>query len=230
MFANFFGGFKSEWKMAASKFPRDSINNYSSKVLLPYRILGELVSYGYQTPYIFEILHENGIYKTSCSVLDFELENDEIILPTWMYEQLCLEKDEKVILKSVEAEQGEGICLLPHSVEFLELEDPKKELEKTLANYHVLSYGDEILLYFEDIGRCRFTVTKIEPDWLSTIYIVDTDLKVDFEEPIGYKEKVESEKTVLKYIKTEEIDGGIHVLKMKKLGLFFDWPQFHPNS
>lgn len=227
MLANFFGsGIKSEWKLNPSKFPKDSENNYSSKVLLPYRILGELVSYGHQTPYIFEILHENGIYKTACSVLDFELENEEIVLPSWMYEQLCLEKGDKIILRSVEAEQGEGICLLPHSVDFLELEDPKKELEKTFTNYHVLSYGDEVLLYFADIGRCRFTVTKIEPDWLNTIYIVDTDLKVEFEEPLGYKEKIESEKTIMKYVRVEEAGENIKILTLKKPGLFVGWEDF----
>lgn len=231
MFPNFFGlASKPEWKLRPAKFPKDSEYNYSSKVMLPYYILGDLVSYNYQTPYVFEIYHENGIYKTACSVLDFALDDEDIIIPSWMYEQLCLEPGEEIILKSIQAEKGEGICLLPHSVNFLEIENPKKELEKTFSNYHVLSYGDEVLLNFAEIGKCRFTVTKITPEWLSTIYIVDTDLNVEFNEPLGYKEKIESEKTVMKYVQVKETEGNIKLFKMTKPGLFFDWASLNTEA
>jgi ubiquitin fusion degradation protein 1 len=221
---------KNEWKLKPFKFAKDSTNNYSSKVMLPYSMLKELVRYNHQPPYIFEISHENNIYKTACSVLDFALDRDDIFLPNWMFEQLCLEKGEEVILRGIEGEKGEGICLLPHSVEFLELENPKKELEKTLANYHVLSYGDEILLYFNDIGKCRFTITKTVPEHLSTIYIVDTDLRVDFEEPMGYKAKIESERSMMKYVHIGEAIDGKNKLKLKKFGIFFDWENLNKKD
>lgn len=208
------------WHLKPLRYPKDSENNYSSKVLLPYSVLGNLVSFNYQPPYVFEICHQNNAYKTACSVLDFQLEEDEVFVPSWMYEQLCLDSCEEVTLRPVRMEQGEGIKLLPHRVDFLQVENPKKELESMLKNYHVLSYGDEILLNFEDIGRCRFTVTKIYPENQESIYIVDTDLNVDFNEPLGYKEKIESERTVMKYISVRE---DTKILEMGKPGIFVDW-------
>lgn len=232
MFSYFFrsDSQSSDWTLKPLKYPKNSENNYTSKVLLPHYVLKDLVAFNIQPPYVFEISHENGIYKTVCSVLDFLLDEDEVIVPSWMFEQLCLDTADKVLLKQVEIERGEGVKLLPHSVEFLEIENHKKELENTLTNYHVLSYGDEILLYFEEIGRCRFTVTKIYPEHLDVIYIVDTDLKVDFDEPLGYKEKIESEKTVMKYVVTGNGDLPIRTLNMKKPGLFFGWDDLKNND
>lgn len=212
-----------EWRLKPNKFPKDSENNCSSKVLLPHHILKDLVAYNIGPPYVFEIYHENMIYKTVCSVLDFSLDDDEVIVPSWIFEQLSLDTARDVFIMYKEIEEGDGIKLLPHSVDFLEIENPKKELEKTLANYHVLSYGDEILLDFEDIGKCRFTITKIFPEHLDSIYIVDTDLNVDFDEPLGYKEKLESEKTVMKYLEVGNENEDTKTLKMKKIGIFLDW-------
>lgn len=228
MFENFFGQPEQDnttWELEPLKYTKDSQNNYSSKALLPYRILGDLAFFNIPAPYVFEICHENGVFKTVCSVLDFVLEEDEIQLPSWMFEQLSLDGAERVILKHIQVEKGEGVKLLPHSVDFLKLENPKEELEVTLTNYHVLSYGDEILLHFEDIGNCRFTVTKVYPESVDSIYIVDTDLKVDFDEPLGYKEMVESNKTVMKYVTVGDEDGDVKSFNMKKPGLFYGWDE-----
>ena len=88
-----------------------------------------------------------------------------------------------------------------------------------------MSYGDEILLYFEEIGKCRFTITKFYPERVDSIYIVDTDLKVDFDEPLGFKEKVEAEKTVMKYVVVRDEASQVKTLNMKKPGLFFAWDE-----
>jgi len=225
MFANFFRteADHTTWELKPLKYPKESENNCSSKVLLPYHILGDLAFFNIPAPYVFEISHENGVYKTTCSVLDFLLEEDEANIPSWMFEQLSLDTSEKIIIKHIEIEKGEGVKLLPHSVDFLKLECPKEELEVTLTNYHVLSYGDEILLDFEEIGRCRFTITKVYPENLDSIYIVDTDLKVDFDEPLGYREKMESEKTVMKYVVIGDENCETRSFNMKKPGLFFGW-------
>ncbi|KAM0681547.1 hypothetical protein GINT2_000060 [Glugoides intestinalis] len=233
MFSFFFNSVhsKSEWHLKPSKFPKDSENNCSSKVLLPHYILQDLVNLNFQPPYVFEITHENRIYKTVCSVLDFLLEEEEIIVPSWMFEQLCLDTSGNVILKFVELENGEGVKLLPHTTDFLEVENPKKELENTLKNYHVLTYGDEIMLQFADIGICRFTVTKVYPEDLDTIYIVDTDLKTDFDEPLGYKEKIESEKSIMKYVDIKSDENSIKTIKLSKPSLFVGWSDLkHENQ
>lgn len=224
MLNNFLNMFQPQkkWHLRPLRHPKDSEENYSSKALLPHYILEDLVEFDVQPPYIFQISHNNGLYKTACSVLDFQLETSEIHVPTWMFEQLSLDPFTTIAIEPIKSIKGTGIKLLPHSVDFLSIESPKKELELALKNYHVLSAGDEILLNFEDIGRCRFTVTKIIPEDADSIYIVDTDLNVDFDEPIGYKEKIENEKSVLKYIDIIE-ENGVKILKCNKDVLFIDW-------
>ncbi len=211
-----------KWRLIPKKYSREANENYSSKVLLPHRMLQELANLNYELPYIFEIIHENGLVSTACSVLDFALETNDIYIPSWMYEQLSLEDSRKVTLKYMKAKKGEGIILRPHSTDFLEVENPREELEKGLFDYHVLTVGDEILLNFEDFGNMRFTVINVFPEDVDTIYLVDTDLNVDFKEPIGYYKKIEDEKTVLKYVETEK-KGDYKIIKMKKIGFFTDW-------
>lgn len=224
MLGGFFEMFNPQidWYLKPIKYSKDSENNYSSKVLLPYYVLAELVAYNYQPPYLFKIGHSDGSFTTVCSVLDFQLDKNEVHIPAWMYEQLCLDQQKEVVLKHVKLSLGMGIKLLPHDVSFLNIENPRKALEEALKNYHVLSFGDEIKMNFEEIGPCRFTVTKIYPENKDSIYIVDTDLNVEFDEPIGYKEYIEDQKTAKKHIKINKIND-IEILELDGIGYFCDW-------
>lgn len=232
MLSAFFNVFSDEkkWRLKPLRYPKGSENHYSSKVLLPYSMLQELLILNFQPPYIFEISHENNAFRTCCSVLDFELDRSEVHIPDWMYDQIDLENSDRAVLTYIRLERGNGIKLLPHSPIFLEVENPKLELEKSLRNYPVLSYGDEILLNFEDIGHCRFTITQIYPETLDSIYLVDTDLNVDFDEPLGYQEKLESEKTVLKYAKIGNEKRDVKSFNLKKVGLFLDWESLNNQN
>lgn len=231
MINNFFESlFHKKWHLIPSKYPKDSEDNFSSKVLLPYQILQDLYSYKYKAPYVFEISHSDGVFRTACSVKDFSLEDDTIVVPSWMYEQLCLSDVDEVTLKYISVAKGKGITLLPHSVDFLEIENPKKELEKTLLNYHVLTYGDQILLKFDEIGCCRFEVSNVFPETEDSIYIVDTDLEVDFKEPIGFKEKIENEKSIMKYVKLDKNKGDIKSFSLSKIGYFTDWDSINAEE
>lgn len=211
------------WHFKPHKHPKNSPHNYSSKVLLPYSLLRELSMLNFKLPYLFSISNENGILRTACSVLDFVTEQNQIFLPCWMFEQLELDTSYDVVLTYIRVERATGINLQPHSVAFLDVENPQAELEKGLLDYHVLSYGDEILLNFEDIGPIRFTVTQIFPEHVDSVYLVDTDLNVDFEEPFGYREKIESERTVKKYVEIGTEKEEVKSLRMKRVGLFMDW-------
>lgn len=228
MFGGFFDIFNSQidWRLKPIKYKRDSVNNYSSKVLLPYYMLSELVVYNYQPPYLFQIGYTNDSFTTICSVLDFQLDRNEVHIPDWMYEQLCLDQQSEVLLKCVKVNPGIGIKLLPHSVDFLKIENPKKALEDSLKNYHVLSYGDEIKMDFEEIGPCRFTVTNVSPKNTDSIYIVDTDLNVEFDEPLNYKEYLSDLKTVIRHIRLYK-DGDIDLMEFDGVGYFCDWNSLH---
>jgi ubiquitin fusion degradation protein 1 len=222
MLFNFFGLFDENpsWTLDPRKFDRTNPNNYGGKVILPQSILVDLVTLQIQPPYTFEISHSHGVHKTHCGVLEFTGEEGEVTVPAWMHQQLALETAEDVKLRYCMFPMGRFVKLQPHSVDFLEIENPKRELELCLRNYHVLSQGDEILVVFEEPGPMRFTVVTIEPD-APAIYIVDTDLAVDFLEPLGLKDKIEEERTVTKHLEVMESSFAIKPIRMTRLGLYF---------
>ncbi|ADM12438.1 ubiquitin fusion degradation protein 1 [Encephalitozoon intestinalis ATCC 50506] len=213
-----FGG-KPSWSLSPKKFEGCNQNNFGGKVIVPQSVLVDLVSFQIQPPFTFEISHSDGVFKTHCGVLEFTGEEGQVVVPSWMYQQLSMGDVDKVELKYMTFPLGRFVKLIPHSVDFLEVENPKQELELCLRNYQVLSEGDEILFQFDEVGSMRFTVAHIEPS-SSAVYIVDTDLAVDFLEPIGFKDKVERERTVTKYIEVVNSNYDIKPIRMKKLGLY----------
>lgn len=217
MFFNFPNEDFLRWNLKPSKFPKGHPNNFGGKVLLPHFILQDLVMEQIEPPYIFNI--STNVFGTNCGVLEFTAPDGEIIVPEWIFSQLDL-KNVVIVKLNKETKQGKHVKLLPHSVEFLEVDDPKTELEENLKNYQVLTQGDEILCKLNNCNM-RFTVDTIEPE-CNGIYIVDTDLSVEFLPPIGYEEKVESERTVEKYVEITE-ENGNKIINMHRLGLWFNY-------
>ncbi|EQB60259.1 ubiquitin fusion degradation protein 1 [Vairimorpha apis BRL 01] len=132
-----------------------------------------------------------------------------------------MENNKCVVLSFEQLDMGRYVKLLPHTPRFLDIDNPKMELENVLVNYPILSLNDNISCMFDEYGEISFTVVEIEPNVKQGIYIVDTDLSVDFCEPLGYKEKIENERTVNKYLEVSEVDG-IKIVRMKEMGLSFD--------
>lgn len=221
MLFNLFGLFdeKASWELRPRKFEKASQNNYGGRVIAPQAVLEDLVSLQIQPPFTFEISHSDELYRTHCGVLEFTGDESEVVVPSWMYQQLSMEDADEVTLRYKTFPLGRFIKLVPHSVDFLEVENPKLELEQCLRNYQTLSEGDEILCCFDETDPIRFTVAHIEPPG-DAIYIVDTDLAVDFLEPIGFKEKIESERSVTKYLDVVDTDHVAKPIRMRRLGLY----------
>lgn len=228
MFFNFFRRDRNhlKWHLRPQKFTRNNRHNIGGKCILPQSILEELVTSQIHLPYAFEVSHTDGVYRTNCGVLEFTGEEGVVIVPEWMYQQLDLYNVSIVTFSFKKLPQGTYVKLLPHSSDFLEVEHPKAELEKNLRDYQVLTLGDEIICEFEEIGRIRFTVAKIQPEG-DGIYIVDTDLSVEFLEPVGYAEKIEREKTVFPYLEINNCKEKPKVIRMKKFGLYFGYKNFN---
>lgn len=186
-------------------------------------MLSDLTVMNLPLPYIFEISHENQILRTKCTVGNFMDYEGEVILPNWMWEQLSLKTAKYAHISYVRIPCGKSIKLLPHSTDFLKVENPRAELETALRNYGVVTLGDEIRLNFQEFKNMAFTVTHIDPDYEGSIYIVDTDLNAEFEEPLGYREEQKQEKTVLKHCEKGEETKGFTPFKQKGLSLFLDF-------
>jgi ubiquitin fusion degradation protein 1 len=173
----------------------------SDKILVPMFFLKSIEEKFKEIkfPLIFEIQNEGGeesVLKDiglknniHCQVYEFIEGLDDIFIPFRMMQSLWLNEGEFVNLKySVKIEycKGTKILLRPHTSDFLEIEDHKTFLEKGLVeNYSILSNNDIISL--EYLGNVLyFDVLSTEPG--ECIIINDTDLEVDFEKPLDYKE------------------------------------------
>lgn len=211
------------------KYPKKSQDNFSSKVMLPISILSELTISNLPLPYIFEITHENKILRTKCTVGNFMDYEGEVIVPEWMWLHLDLKSSKHAIVSYVRVPIGKKIKLLPHSVDFLQVENPKAELETSLRNYGVLTAGDEIRLNFVDFKNMAFTVVNIEPNEEGSVYIVDTDLNVEFEAPLGFEEQMKKEKTVLNFCITEKHEK-YSLFEQKGITLFLDFEKLDSLS
>jgi len=227
MFFNFFGRWSENpsWQLKPLKYAEENENNYGGKVFLPQSVLEDLVVLQIQPPYTFQISRTDTKEFTHCGVLEFTAEEGTIVVPLWMYNQLDLKSTKEVKLAYKTIEMGTYLKLLPHTPKFLEVENPKQELENVLRFYPTLSLNDEIECVFSEIGLIKFTVTEIDPSDDGVIYTVDTDLSVDFCEPIGYKEKLEDEKTVNKYLEVKKTIGDVNIISMNKMGI-----SFHPKG
>lgn len=226
MFFDFFGSanldFPLKWRLIPTKYPKESDQNFGGKVILPQIILEDLSNLGVPAPYTFEISHSNRIFISHCGVMEFTASNEEIVVPEWLFQQLEMDQCGLLTVSYKKLIPGRSIELLPHSVDFLEIYDPKKDLEKCLGNYQVLTQGDEILCKFKDIGPVRFTVNKVSPNF-DAIYIVDIDLIVEFLPPIGYEEKIEKEKSVKRYLECLPEENDDFPVKMRERGVYFDF-------
>ncbi|RVD92709.1 ubiquitin fusion degradation 1 [Tubulinosema ratisbonensis] len=225
MFFNIFNSNRSNewfWSLVPLQYNNEDKRNYTGKIILPMSVLEDLVIQNIQPPYIFEITNKDIGISTYCGVLEFTGEESLVLVPNWLHDQLNLENTTEVIVKYRRVVNGSFARLLPHSVDFLELEAPKFELEKCLREYQVLSPNDEILLYFDEKGPLRFTVKEVHPP-AKAVYIVDVDLKVDFLPPIGYEEKIQAEKSVLPFLEVKETNEEFKEISMKELGVFYDF-------
>ncbi|KCZ76633.1 hypothetical protein H311_02363 [Anncaliia algerae PRA109] len=225
MFFNIFSSARSDewyWSLVPISYNSQDKRNYTGKVILPMTVLEDLVIQNIQPPYIFELTNKEVGISTFCGVLEFTGEESVVLVPNWIHEQLNLDSTTEVIIKHRRVVNGNFARLLPHSVDFLDLEAPKFELEKCLREYQVLSPNDEIVLYFDEKGPLRFTVKEIKPP-AKAIYIVDVDLKVDFLPPLGYEEKLNAEKSVLPFLEVIEGEEEFKEIRMKELGVFYDF-------
>ena len=73
----------------------------------------------------------------------------------------------------------------PHSVDFLDLTNPKAVLESRLRNFACLSTGDVIAIMYNDRV---YEMSVLETKPTDAVSVIECDLNVDFAPPVGYRE------------------------------------------
>mgnify|MGYP001353241829 CR=1 FL=1 len=158
----------------------------SNKILLPSSILNNINKYSDKIKgnILFKL---TGNLELNCivSVDEFIDDISDIYLPFNLIEKLNLNEGDKVLINLVNVIKGSKIVIQPHKSDFLEIEDHKKFLEEEINKYDIISNGDILCLNYNN-KIINFSVCETEPD--DTISTKNTDIIVDFKEPLDYKE------------------------------------------
>ncbi|XP_018973387.2 ubiquitin recognition factor in ER-associated degradation protein 1 [Cyprinus carpio] len=155
------------------------------KIIMPPSALDQLSRLNITYPMLFKLTNKNSDRMTHCGVLEFVADEGICYLPHWMMQNLLLEEGGLVQVESVNLMVATYSKFQPQSPDFLDITNPKAVLENALRNFACLTKGDVIAInYNEKIYELRVMETK--PD--KAVSIIECDMNVDFDAPLGYKE------------------------------------------
>ncbi|KAJ4847234.1 hypothetical protein Tsubulata_035617, partial [Turnera subulata] len=157
------------------------------QIIMAPSALDRLLRTGVDHPMLFEIRNEANGRVSHCGVYEFTAEEGYVFLPDWLMENLQLQLGTHVTLKSATLEKGTYVKLQPHSMEFLDIRNPKAALEEALSSkFFCLTAGDTIKIHHHSKSfSIDIVETKPSP---TAICIIDADVEVDFALPLDYKE------------------------------------------
>uniref|UniRef100_A0A4W3JLR0 Ubiquitin recognition factor in ER associated degradation 1 n=1 Tax=Callorhinchus milii TaxID=7868 RepID=A0A4W3JLR0_CALMI len=152
---------------------------------MPPSSLDQLSRLSITYPMLFKLANKRTERVTHCGVLEFVAEEGICYLPHWMMQNLLLEEGGLVQVESVNLMVATYSKFEPQAPDFLDITNPKAVLENALRNFACLTTGDVIAInYNEKIYELRVMETK--PD--TAVSIIECDMNVDFDAPLGYKE------------------------------------------
>lgn len=182
--------------------------NHGGKVFMPASALEKLTRLHITYPMLFELINGAKEKSTHAGVLEFTAEEGKIYLPLWLMNTLLLEAGDLLQIKSTDLPPGTFIKLQPQSPSFLDISDPKAVLENAFRNFACLTVGDVFSFDYNDEVH-EIAVLEVKPNIESqAICTLETDLSVDFAEPVGYQEWVKAQEATKKATPSGNIAGG----------------------
>jgi len=174
---------------------RDKLEK-GDKIVVPASALDELTRMNIQFPIMFQIRHVSDLLPkiSHCSVMEFTAPEGSVYLPMWMMDNLGLNATGESIIEltTVSLPKGDYVQFQAHETKFAMLSNPRVVLEKALRTYSCLTVGDTIQVEFNDYIY-KLDVTDVNPKKrIGTapyaVSIIETDIRVDFQEPRDYKD------------------------------------------
>ena len=159
---------------------------YTNKIILSEDILYEYKDEKEMFPLTFRLVNPETLLSTICSVQEFTALPGTCIIPYRIMDNLMLEQGSTVNLVYETVPKGSYIKIKPHRTKFINLSDPKAVLEKHLnINYPTLTKGETISInYNNEI----YFIDIVETQPVESIKILDSDINLDFDQPIDYVE------------------------------------------
>jgi ubiquitin fusion degradation protein 1 len=105
--------------------------HFGGKVIMPPSALNKLSRLNIAYPMLFELVNEQEDKKTHAGVLEFTAEEGRIYLPTWMMQTLLMQEGSIIKIRNTSLPLGTFVKIQPQSVDFLNIYNPKADLEKT---------------------------------------------------------------------------------------------------
>lgn len=174
--------------------PDRSSANHGGKIFLPASALDKLTTLHITYPMLFELINGAKSKRTHSGVLEFIAEEGRCYLPYWLMQVLELEPGDLMQVKSTDLMPGSYIKVQPQSPSFLDISDPKAVLETAFRQFSCLTVDDIFTFsYNDEIYSIKVLSVKPESS-MSAISVQETDLSVDFAEPLGYVEEMERRK------------------------------------
>lgn len=152
------------------------------KILLPPSALDTLSRMNIEYPMLFEIRNERTQKRTHCGVIEFTAEEGKCHVPYFMMQNLMVEEGSIIKLKNVSLPKCTFLKVRAQSVDFLSISNPRAVLEVTMRKYTCVTVGDVIVL--QHAGKYfHMDVQEVRPGGAASI--VETDVEIDFDEPLG---------------------------------------------
>eukprot|EP00510_Aplanochytrium_minuta_P001647 CAMPEP_0184022640 /NCGR_PEP_ID=MMETSP0954-20121128/10746_1 /TAXON_ID=627963 /ORGANISM="Aplanochytrium sp, Strain PBS07" /LENGTH=276 /DNA_ID=CAMNT_0026305093 /DNA_START=339 /DNA_END=1169 /DNA_ORIENTATION=- len=162
------------------------------KIILPSSAFERLAQMDISYPMQFELMNTSVSppRTTHVGVLEFTANEGQCFVPYWIMENLGFagkgtDEGGIVSVKNVTLPLATFLKFRPQNVEFLDISNPKAVLESTLRNFSCMTKGEIISLHYN--GKIyKLEVVDLEPQ--NACSIVEADVKVDFEAPVGYED------------------------------------------
>jgi hypothetical protein len=160
---------------------------YTNKILLPESILYNIKeSDSIQFPLFFKISNKETMFGQVCGVEEFSAPPGVCHIPYQVMNEISVQEGATVKIELFCPPSGTHVKFRFHKSKYLKMEDPKGILEKIMSSdYPVITQGQTIVL--NDNGTLHY-VDVVETLPTEVIQIINTNLNVDFDQPLDYKE------------------------------------------
>ncbi|XP_022872932.1 ubiquitin fusion degradation protein 1 homolog [Olea europaea var. sylvestris] len=168
-------GFKQTYCCTSFSKSKKSELECGDKIVMPESALHALMARNIPHPYMFQIKpYYNPGHVCHCGISEFTADEGFIKVPDRMMENLNLQEEELVLVKSTLLPTGNFMKLQPHSTKFIQLSNPKAVLEKTLRSFSCLRTGNTIMVTHNDQ---KFYLNVLESKPGPAICLIEMDCK-----------------------------------------------------
>lgn len=156
--------------------------NKSDQILVPNNVLNLISKMNdINYPLFFKLTF--GEKSITCGMLEFT-DDDNVYMPYWLMQNLYpIKEGDIVFLEIVDIPKADIITVQPHDTKFLLIEDHKKVLEDNLSKFTVINKDSTIAIYYKNIP---YELNIIDTKPSDSVSIINTDVKIDFKEPMDY--------------------------------------------